>query len=384
MILTIQSTTFGAYGGIPTYNRLVCRVLNGLSGGEETDVLIATDKQCEIERPAREFPGLRVQAFDHNRVGLVLRFIRLGLTRPYDLILLGHVNYAPLGWLLKKLRPRTRYGVILYGVDAWQRLPWLKRRALQQADFLVSISDYTMQRAMQMNSLVGDAIYLLPNALEPVAIDSLTRDIATPGTVGSRLLSVCRLENTERYKGVDKVIEILAQLSKAVPDIQYTVVGGGTDLERHKQLAQKCGVAERVHFKGFVSDEALQACYRDCDVFVMPSAGEGFGFVFLEAMKYGKVVVAANSGGAPEVVEDGVTGFLVEYGDQKQLADSLTELCLDPEKRMRLGSAGFQRLQDRFTFPHFKQKLKEILAAELKVTINSLHEFPVDTANTVG
>jgi phosphatidylinositol alpha-1,6-mannosyltransferase len=365
VILTIQSTTFGAHGGIPTYNRLVCRVLNEISGREETDVLIATDKQCEIEKPAREFPGLRVQAFDHNRVALALKFIRLGLSRPYDLILLGHVNYAPLGWMLKKLRPRTHYGVMLYGVDAWQRLPWLKSRALQQADFLVSISDYTKQRALETNSLAADAIYLLPNALEPVAIDFAAPDIATPGAPGSRLLSVCRLESTERYKGVDKVIEILAQLAKVVPDIQYTVVGGGTDLERHKQLAQNCGVSERVHFRGFVSDEDLQACYRDCDVFVMPSAGEGFGFVFLEAMKYGKAIVAANSGGVPEVIEDGVTGRLVEYGNEGELTQALTELCLDLEKRERLGTAGYRRLQEQFTFPHFEEKLTEILATEL-------------------
>jgi phosphatidyl-myo-inositol dimannoside synthase len=377
LILALQSTTFSAYGGIPTYNRLVCRVLDDISNGEESHLLIATDKASDIEEPAREFPHLRFQAFNQNRVTLILEFFRMGLTHQVELVLLGHVNYAPLGWLLKKLRPQTRYGVMLYGVDAWRRLPWLKRRALQRADFLISISDYTKQKAVEANALTAPTIYLLPNALETISIDPTPNATHMLSGVGSNLLSVCRLEETERYKGVDKVIEILPQLSKSVPDIQYVVVGGGTDLERHKQLAEAHGVAGRVHFLGVLSDADLLACYRDCDVFVMPSAGEGFGFVFLEAMKNGRPIVAANSGGAPEVVEDQVTGRLVEYGNEDELAQALAELCLDENKRMRLGAAGYQRLQEKFTFPIFKQKLTEILAHELTPSTTSVEQAPV-------
>lgn len=377
MILTVQSTTFSAYGGIPTYNRLVCRVLDEIGKGEECHLLIATDETSDIEEPAREFPHVRFQAFSHNRVPLILEFFRVGLTQGVDLALLGHVNYAPLGWLLKKLRPQSRYGVMLYGVDAWRRLPWLKRRALQRADFLISISDYTKQKAVEANALTATSTYLLPNALETILVEPppTAAQILLGG--GINLLSVCRLEETERYKGVDKVIEILPKLSRSVPDIQYVVVGGGTDLERHKRLAEKHGVAERVHFLGVLSNRDLLACYRNCDVFVMPSAGEGFGFVFLEAMKYGKPIVAANSGGAPEVVEDQVTGRLVEYGNEDELARALTELCLDEEKRMRLGVAGYQRLQEKFTFPIFKQKLTEILSQELTPIRTSVQQTPV-------
>jgi glycosyltransferase involved in cell wall biosynthesis len=151
-----------------------------------------------------------------------------------------------------------------------------------------------------------------------------------------------------------------------VPDVQYIIIGSGTDLERHKQLALEVGVADRVHFLGTVDDPTLRSCYQSCDVFVMPSAQEGFGFVYLEAMQYAKAVVAARSGGAPEVVEEQVTGRLVEYGNQDELAEALVELCLDSEKRVRLGAAGYQRLQEKFTFAHFKEKLVGILDAELR------------------
>jgi phosphatidylinositol alpha-1,6-mannosyltransferase len=360
----------------------VCRVLNEIGNSQKGYILIATDNESDIEKASLEFLNLRLQAFDQDRVRLVLHFIRLALTRRFDLALLGHVNYAPLGWLLKKLRPQVRYGVMLYGVDAWRRLPWLKRQALQRADFLVSISDYTKKRAVEANSLIADRVYLLPNALESISVEPMTTTFQLPAGAGSRLLSVCRLEETERYKGVDKVIEVLPDVAREVPDIHYVVVGGGTDLERHKQLAQRLGLGERVHFSGFLSDEALRACYRDCDVFVMPSAGEGFGFVFLEAMQYAKPIVAARNGGAPEVVEDQVTGRLVEYGNEDELAQALIELCVDPEKRTRLGLAGYQRLQERFTFAHFKQKLTEILTTELTPKMTSVEQLPVGQSTT--
>src|SRR4030095_1048376 len=105
--------------------------------------------------------------------------------------------------------------------------------------------------------------------------------------------------------------------------------------------------------------------YRDCDVFVMPSAGEGFGFVFLEAMKYSKPVIAANSGGAPEVVRDEVTGVLVPPGDKFQLAEAIVRLALDPTKRSVLGRNGNESLQANFTFAQFQKGLTNILSRQL-------------------
>lgn len=340
----------------------MCRVLDEIAGQIGSHVLVANDRVADIERAASELPGLTLQGFEGKRTTFTSRFLRLALSRNFDLALLGHINYAPLGPVLKRMQPRIRYGVMLYGIEAWRQLPLLKRHALQRADFLISISGYTKRKAAEVNGLDLKKIDLLPNALE---WSEYQRPTTHETGSGARLLSVCRLDRNEQYKGVDKVIEVLPEVAKKVPDIQYVVVGGGTDLERHRQLAQQLGVAKRVHFLGFISDEALRECYRDCDLFVMPSAGEGFGFVFLEAMQYGKAIVAANSAGAPEVVPDGVTGSLVEYGNKEQLTQTLIGLCLDPARRQMLGQGSYQRLQENFTYAHFKQRLTEILMREL-------------------
>src|SRR5258708_22506515 len=158
---------------------------------------------------------------------------------------------------------------MLYGIEAWQLLSRLRANALRRADFMISISDYTRQRACEANGLDGDRISLLPNALESEAGADIGSPISFPGT---RLLSVCRLDQSEKYKGVDKVIEVLAQVARVVPNVQYTIIGGGTDLERHKQLANNLGVANHINFLGFVDDQTLGERYRDFDLIVLPSA----------------------------------------------------------------------------------------------------------------
>jgi glycosyltransferase involved in cell wall biosynthesis len=364
MILTLQTSAFGSYGGIATYNRLVCHALNEFREADRKHVLLATDKPADVEPRSKELPGLRLQAFSRNRAAFASHALSLAARRRIDLALIGHVNYAPLGLWLRRLQPRLRYGVIIYGIDVWAKLSRMRQRALRQADFVISISEYTKERAVEVNNVEPERVYLLPNALEWENVEAQASSTASL-PAGTRLLTVCRLDSTEKYKGVDTVIKTLPQVISRVPDVRYLIVGSGSDSVRLKKLSKSIGVSDRVHFLGSVDDATRRACYRACDVFVMPSAKEGFGFVFLEAMQYAKPVVAADKGGSPEVVKDGVTGLLVRYNDVPHLAESLTRLCLDPALRTKLGEAGYRRLQENYTFPQFKQTLTDILTREM-------------------
>ena len=116
-----------------------------------------------------------------------------------------------------------------------------------------------------------------------------------------------------------------------------------------EDLARELGVADGVVFTGQRSD--VPRLMAAADVFAMPSLGEPFGLVFLEAMAMQLPVVALDSGGAPEVVEDGVTGFLVEPGDMDGLTSKLLALLEDPKRRQRMGAAGRQRVEAHFTTP---------------------------------
>jgi phosphatidyl-myo-inositol dimannoside synthase len=371
LILIIQ-TTYSAHGGIPTYNRTVCRALaqgNNIADEIEKRLLLVTDRPVDVSKAAASLPGLRIEAFSGNRVAFVRRVFALALTRRIDLLLVGHVNYALLGVMLKRFQPRMRFGVVTYGIDVWEKLRIAKRYALGVADFVVTISEYTKQCLVRENGVTSNSIRLAPPCLEDL-ISWSTHPIETSsnsnkGAAQLTLLSVCRLDKSERYKGVDNVIEALPTVLNQYPQVQYFVVGSGSDLDRHKKLADEKCVTDSVHFVGSVDAASLQDYYQKCDVFVMCSAREGFGIVYLEAMRYGKPVIAANSCGAPEVVKDRETGLLIEYGDVNQLASAITELCSDGGLRKKLGDAGRERLKKHYTFAHFRQRLHDIILAEL-------------------
>jgi glycosyltransferase involved in cell wall biosynthesis len=114
--------------------------------------------------------------------------------------------------------------------------------------------------------------------------------------------------------------------------------------------------------------------YQACDLFVLPSAGEGFGIVFLEAMHYGKPIIAASSGATSEVVKDGESGLLVEYGNVEQLTEAIVALSLDTGLRARMGRTGSERLHQLFSFDSFKCRLREIVLGELSSRSAQLDE----------
>jgi glycosyltransferase involved in cell wall biosynthesis len=311
---------------------------------------------------AAALPNLKISGFAGNRSAFATAALKTALMEPVTLILAGHINYGPLCLLLKLIKPQIKFGIFIYGCEVWDKVPSIKRRALRKADFIISISEYTKVRAVEANGLDAERISVLPNAIEWEANPSTSIADAYPPSRGLELLSVGRLDGSERQKGFDDVIRALPLIRSRVPSVRYKIVGTGTDLMRHKELAVSLGMSDRVEFLGELPTQSLHKCYEACDVFVMPSAQEGFGFVYLEAMQYRKPIVAARSGGAPEVVEDGVSGWLVEYGDTKQLAEIITELGCDPDMRFKMGRAGHQRLQEKFTFARFQESFREILS----------------------
>jgi glycosyltransferase involved in cell wall biosynthesis len=285
-------------------------------------------------------------------------------TRP-DLVLFGHLNFAPLGLLMRALRPEARLVSLAHGIEAWEDIPALTASALRRFDAIWSVSTYTKRMLVKQVHLTAEKVALLPNALPQEQFDCLSSDLGNSllsGRTGTSILSVSRLEVGDRRKGIDTMIHAMVQVLKRVPGAIYTVVGSGRDVVRLMALADHLGVSEHVHFAGRLDESALGRAYQNCDVFALPSAKEGFGIVFLEAMAAGKPVIAARAGGVPEVVSDGITGVLIDYGDAVALADVLVGLLKDAGRRRRLGVCGRRRVATHFTFEHYVKRLAELAA----------------------
>jgi glycosyltransferase involved in cell wall biosynthesis len=109
---------------------------------------------------------------------------------------------------------------------------------------------------------------------------------------------------------------------------------------------------DRVKVRGFVSESERDALYRQCDIVVTPSRFESFGLVYLEAMRFGKPVVACRAAAANEVIEDGATGLLVEPNNPTQLEAAIADLVASPAKRAAIGAAAREAFLRRFTLSH--------------------------------
>jgi glycosyltransferase involved in cell wall biosynthesis len=148
-------------------------------------------------------------------------------------------------------------------------------------------------------------------------------------------------------KDTGAVLEIVRATRERGVDAVVCMVGDGPDRERLEQLAHDLDIARSSYFVGYQSDVA--GYYRLFDAFVLPSVNEGTPVSAIEALASGTAVVANRVGGVPDVVTDGVDGFLVEPGDVEGAADRLAELAANPELRARLGEAGRREMFERYS-----------------------------------
>jgi glycosyltransferase involved in cell wall biosynthesis len=164
------------------------------------------------------------------------------------------------------------------------------------------------------------------------------------------LMSVSRLASSERYKGNDRVIRALPSVLTRYPDALYLVVGDGDDRPRLEALAAELGVTEKVRFVGLVSSEELPDYFRVADVFVMPSRGEGFGIVFLEAMACGIPVIGGNKDGSLDPLADGVLGFAADPENNEELVSAICSAL----RNARPEAGRSQRFNIQFFTEHLK------------------------------
>jgi glycosyltransferase involved in cell wall biosynthesis len=138
-------------------------------------------------------------------------------------------------------------------------------------------------------------------------------------------------------------------------------VGSGDDLSRLRSVAAEQQVADGVHFLEGLSQRELAACYAAAEIFALPSTGEGFGLVFLEAMAFGKPVVGADAGGIPDLIRDGSNGLLIPPNDPDALAQGLSRLLQDEALRGKLGECGAAMVRREYEFDAFREALDQIL-----------------------
>jgi len=251
--------------------------------------------------------------------------------------------------------------VFIHGIEAWRPLPPTTTAVLQGAALRVANSAFTATRVAAMHPGIGP-IVPCPLALSPEQLARVSAtDVNAPDIGAHAVLVVARMSSGERYKGHDELLEAWPAVLKTVPDARLVFVGDGDDVVRLREKASALGIGGSVMFPGFVSDADLIGFYRSAAAFAMPSRGEGFGLVYLEAMSHGVPCVAAVDDAAGEVVADGRTGFLIRQDDREALTDRLIRLLTDEPLRRQMGAVGARHVEERFSYERFARHMLSLL-----------------------
>ena len=355
-VLALITDAFGGRGGIALYNRDLLTALCSYPACTEVVAVprLISDKLEKLPEKLRYITeGINSKV---RYVQTVLQCVRKN--RQFGLILCGHINLLPVAYIVS-LWLKAPILLVIYGIDAWKPTrSLLNNYLIKKNKAFISISNATKHKFLQWAKAEDDSGFILPNAIHP--------DLYGPGPKKSSLLNryglqgktvlltVGRLSAEEHYKGFDEVIGLLPELSKDIPDISYLIVGDGSDRQRLEEKVEALGVSGKVVFAGYIPESEKADHYRLADVFLMPGRGEGFGFVFLEAMACGIPVIASKVDGSREAVRDGTLGSVVDPENTEEIKAAILQALQYPRGQIPDGL-------DYFSFNNFQKRLHDII-----------------------
>jgi glycosyltransferase involved in cell wall biosynthesis len=225
--------------------------------------------------------------------------------------------------------------------DIYARSSFLRaglRLGVRRARAVTACSRFTLDDATER--------FGLPRRKSQVVFNGVDLDEAEKSAQPPAQRFIFGLGRVVYRKGFDLLVEAWAMIAEDHRDVTLVLAGAGPELSSLESLVVKKGLTQRVQFVGPLSRADVAATMSGAEVFVMPSRVEAFGMVTLEAWRAGTPVIVSANGGAPEFVDDGVTGLVVDPTDTSALAGALARLLTDERLRTELASTAAERLPD--------------------------------------
>jgi phosphatidylinositol alpha-1,6-mannosyltransferase len=347
-VLVLTPKAFGA-DGISALTRLVAASLSQ----RDVDVRVLAleaDARRDLSDGDLNVP---VDSAEGGR----LRFLMHGVKaaprgRRPELVIVTHLRMLPAAVPL--MASGVPVVTFLLGVECWRPLTRRDRGLLARSHRLLPISRWTWQRFLQSNPSFRE----FPATVCPLGVETVALPDSAP--IAGRTLAVGRLWVEERYKGHDLLIDVWPTVRQACAHARLIIAGDGDDRPRLQQRVLDGGLTGAVEFTGLISQADLRRQFSCAQLFALPSEGEGFGIVFLEAMRAARPCVAA-AGAAEEIIANGVTGRIVPPKNAEALARVLIELLNDPPLCAALGVAGRNRCDAEFSTSRFAERLVDAL-----------------------
>jgi glycosyltransferase involved in cell wall biosynthesis len=244
----------------------------------------------------------------------------------------------------------------------------LQIAGMRRASAITAVSKFQAGELSRELSLPEEAIRVIPNPISPTLLQEALEQPAIETTTPVVLYT----GRIELNKGSLELLRSVPRVAASFSNVEYVIAGGRHNSIDEQTLERALTVGntrEHVRLLGHVPWQQLAEWYRRATVFVMPSRYETFGISVIEAMAFGVPVVAANVGGLPEIVEDGVTGILVPAKDPDAMAEAVIHLLRDPALRRRLGRAARERVLSDY-------RIERVVEQTLKVYERVLQKSP--------
>jgi phosphatidyl-myo-inositol dimannoside synthase len=334
-------------GGIACVARMTARAL--IEGGARVDLLSYLDKQ---EVSVAGIPAVLAKGSKARHLAQTTRLALRNSRAIYD-----SVNIARAHPHLPMLR--RPYVTWIHGIEVWysnSKTP-IWRRLLERSELVLVNSAFTLERYRELQGPLEHA------RISWLATEDDSPPVEMPSFNGApQVLMVGRIDKEQNYKGHRELIEAWPSVVSVVPEARLIIAGPGTGLYAIQDLARRSSAADRIEILGFVPERDMQALWRSAHVFAMPSRNEGFGIVYVEAMRNGVPVIASVHDAGREINIDGVTGFNVDLDRPCQLVERLVHLLREPGCAHAMGKAGHARWREHFRYRAFAARVRQNLA----------------------
>lgn len=352
-ILVLTPSAYGGSGGIAQYNRDLIGAIAKIEGVSEVKVLprLINSEVSIVQIPTKvEF----IRNSAKSSFFFIYESLKSALCK-YDLVICAHINFVPLAFLIRILTG-SKTVLVCYGIDVWSaHKSFALKKMLKYINRFWSISAVTKNKMIEWSELPKNLFSILPNAIDIQKYGLKRKSKFLVKKYGLENKKVAfflgRLDSKERYKGIEEVFSVIPLIAQKVPNFLFLIGGDGTDKLRLIQKVKDLRIGKHVKFIGYIDEELKSDHYCLADFFLMPSSGEGFGFVYLEAMACGISVVAGSEDGGKEATRNGLIGYNVDPKNKTQLANAIF-MALNQPKRIPIGL-------NFFSFENFSTRVKK-------------------------
>ncbi len=250
--------------------------------------------------------------------------------------------------------------VFLHGIEAWRRQPPALLRKLQRVDLFLSNSDFTWHEFLKYVPQVEHTQHITT----PLGFGEATSEIISLPATPS-ILMIARMNRAEDYKGHREIIEAWPQVLKSIPNARLDIVGEGNLRRELEQMVAERAITKNVVFHGRVDESTKANLLRSCTAFAMPSRGEGFGIVYLEAMRFGRPCLVSDCDAGREVVNPPEAGLQVNVRDHQAVVSALEQLLGDQRKWSEWSARAKARYEENYTVTAYRQRLFQAIDSVL-------------------